>query len=268
MSLLDNVTKKPELRPPRIVVHGKGGVGKTTFGASALAPVVLPVEEGLGILKVPHFAKPTAYAEIMQVIQELAQDKHEYKTLVVDTVDHVQPLIWDEVCRRRSNSKRTYENIVDFTYQEGYMFADPLWIDFFQGLDALRRKGMTMIVLCHNEGKVVDDALIGPYERVQPKLHKRANAFLYEWADVVGYLDIERSAKEKEGTKGRVTRTSATTGRRILYLEDQGGFVAKNRFDLPPRVYVPKDAPFQALRVEIAKAMGLAPASDKKEEAA
>ena len=42
------------LRPPRILVHGVAGIGKTTFAAGADDPVVVMTEDGLGMLQVPH----------------------------------------------------------------------------------------------------------------------------------------------------------------------------------------------------------------------
>lgn len=249
MSMLSRVETKPKLKPPRVVIHGKGGVGKTTFGASARKPVFVPFEDGLGVLEVPAMPRPADYAETMEAIEELLKVDHEYVTLVLDTIDHFEPLVWAEVCRSKSEGKNKYANIEDFGYGKGFSFADPLWIQFFQGLDALRRdRNMTVIVLSHNEVKPVDDPLIGSYDRITPKLHKRANALLHEWADIVGYLDIELSTVEKEGNKGRKMKTTTATGRRMLYLEDRGGFVAKNRFSLPTQIEIPEVEPFSALR--------------------
>lgn len=254
MSMLSRVQAKPKVLPPRIVIHGTGGVGKTTFGASAKDPIFIPFEDGLGFLDAPAFTKPIDYSESIEAIEELLKTEHQYRSLVIDTIDHFEPLVWAEVCRRNSEGRKIYENIESIGYGKGYIFADPLWTDFFHGLDALRReKSMTVIVLSHNEIKTVDDPMIGPYDRITPKLHKRANALLHEWADVEGYLAIERVAMEKEGSKGRTISTSTTTGRRMLYLEDRGGFVAKNRYSLPPQIEIPESEPFSALRNEIAK---------------
>ncbi len=255
MGMLDQVTVKPTLKPPRIVIHGRGGVGKTTFGASAKSPIVLPCEEGLGVLEVPHFPTPQDYGDVASALEELRKGEHSYSSLVVDTIDHLEPLVWQKICQDRSTSSKSYKHIEDFGYGKGYAYADPVWTGFFHALDALRReRSMTMIVLCHNEMKTVDDPAIGPYTRVEPKLHKRANALMYEWADIVGYLDTERTPVEKEGSKGRSTLTSQATGRRMLRLEDMGGFVAKNRMSLPAALSIPKENGFSVLRDAVMKA--------------
>jgi len=43
------------LTPPRILMHGVAGVGKSTFAAEADRPVFIMTEDGLGKLQVPHF---------------------------------------------------------------------------------------------------------------------------------------------------------------------------------------------------------------------
>ena len=249
---LGAVSSKPEIKPPRIVVHGKGGVGKTSFGASAPAPIFVPLEDGLGALEVAHFQRPGCLADVYNMVGELVNEEHAYRTVVFDTIDHLEPLVWHEVCRAAGK-----DHIEDFGYGKGYAKADPLWIRFFRGLDILREKGLTTVVLCHDDAKNVDDPVIGSHTRRSPKLHKRANALLYEWADVVGYLDIETVARDVGKDGGRTTRTAASTGERILHLEDSGAFTAKNRFDLPAQIRLPKTNPYQAFRAELAKALGV-----------
>ncbi len=260
MGLLDQVESGRKLLPPRIVLHGTGGVGKTTMMARVPGIVAIPAEEGEGILDYPRFPKPESYADVMNMLGELATSDHPYKALGIDTIDHIEPLVWSAVCADRSEGKKAYSNIEDFGYAKGYLFADPYWIDFFEALDALRRsRQMLIMVLCHNRRKTV----IGPHDRFEPKLHDRANALLYEWADAVGYLDIERTQVEIEGGSGRKTTTAAATGTRFLHLEDRGSFRAKNRYDLPPVIEIPKTNPYGPVRDAIATAMGI----EKKEAA-
>ena len=253
-SYLSRVTDKSQRKPkkPRIVIQGALGLGKTWFAASALGVALIPFEEGEGILEVKVFPKPESYADAMNMLAELASEKHPYKTLVIDTIDHLEPLVWDAVCEGTK-----HDHIEGFGYGKGYTMADPLWIAWFRSLDVLREQGMTIIILSHNEMKTVDDPNVGAYTRTVPKLHKRACALMCEWADIVGLLDIERVAKDVGKAGGRETRTSRTTGQRILFLEDGGGFVAKNRYDLPTQILIPKVEPFSALRAELLKALGL-----------
>ncbi|MEE9382892.1 MAG: ATP-binding protein [Nannocystaceae bacterium] len=251
-SMLSQVTDAPTLRPPRIVVHGKGGVGKTTFGASAPNPILMPIEDGEGILSVPHLPRPESFVDVLNTLGELFNDEHDYRTLVVDAIDKIEPMVWEQVYEGTK-----WDNIEAFGggYSKGYKVADQHWVKFFRWLDALRTKGMTTIIVAHNHTKNFEDPIIGAHIRTAPKLHDRANALLYEWADVVGCLEIERMAQDRGDA--RVTRTAQTTGQRILYLEDTGAVAAKNRYSLPPTLMIPKENGYAVLRSEIVKALGL-----------
>jgi len=61
------------LQPPRILIHGVAGIGKSTFAADADAPVVVMTEDGLGRLQVPHFPLATSYAEVAEALDESIQ---------------------------------------------------------------------------------------------------------------------------------------------------------------------------------------------------
>ena len=57
------------LTPPRILIHGVAGVGKSTFAADADRPVFIRTEDGLGKLQVPHFPLATSYAEVAEALE-------------------------------------------------------------------------------------------------------------------------------------------------------------------------------------------------------
>ena len=48
MGMLDSIQSGKENRPPRIMIYGAEGVGKSTFAASAPNPVFIQTEDGLG----------------------------------------------------------------------------------------------------------------------------------------------------------------------------------------------------------------------------
>ncbi len=248
--------------PPRVVVVGPDGVGKTRFAASAPNVIMMPAEQGAATLDVDLLPQPTCYTDVMNMLAELSKGGHKYKTLAIDTIDRVEPLVWDAVCEGTKHN-----HIESWGYGKGYSFADPLWIDFFRALDVLMEQGMTIIVLCHSEEKMVDDPTVGSYLRSQPKLHKRAMALMKEWCDLIGFLQIERMPRDVGASGKKETRTSITTGQRLLHVSDNGAVVAKNRYDLEGPIMIPKVKPYQALRLELMKAMGLKTPTTKKEAA-
>src|SRR5690606_7152018 len=58
--------------PPRVVVHGDGGVGKSTFAAGAYKPVFLPFEDGLSGLEVDAFPLLRSYQDAIDALASLA----------------------------------------------------------------------------------------------------------------------------------------------------------------------------------------------------
>jgi len=254
MSLLSEVTLKAEIRPPRLVIYGKSKVGKTTFAAGIPGVVLLPAEEGEGILDVPRLPRPESYEDVLRTIAALIDEEHDYKALCIDTIDSVELLLWQAVCRDQSTDKRTYTSVEDFGYGKGYVYADPYWTRLLKGLDLLRAKRrMVTVLIAHADTKTVNDPVHGAYDVIQTNLHKRANALLHAWADVIGYAEIERHVVTKgDKSKGqRETDVARTTGRRILNLEDAGGFIGGNRYGLPPKI----DLSWPALRAEIGKSI-------------
>ena len=93
---LASLNRTTALKPPRILIHGVHGVGKTTFAAGAPDPVFILTEDGLGTLEVPHFPLARTFDEVMQALAALYTEEHAFRTLVVDSVDWLEPLIHAE----------------------------------------------------------------------------------------------------------------------------------------------------------------------------
>ena len=46
MSMLENIRRGKENRPPRLFIYGQEGVGKSTIGAAAPNPIFVQTEDG------------------------------------------------------------------------------------------------------------------------------------------------------------------------------------------------------------------------------
>lgn len=214
--------------PPRVVIHGDGGVGKSTFAASSYKPIFLPFEDGLDGLEVDAFPRLASYQDAIDAIASLAQDKHEYGTAVVDSLDWFEPLVWAQVARDAGKS-----SIEDIPYGKGYAEALPLWRKFLDGLNYLREtRGMAVILIAHSQIKRFEAPDSEPFDRYEIKLHKGANAMVREWGDIIGFAHHETAIKKD--TNGFSTRArGVATGRRMLRVVETPACVAKNRYTLP-----------------------------------
>lgn len=226
---LDDIVEDIIPRPPKIVLYGPHGVGKTTFGAGFYAPILLMTEDGVGSLRVPRFPSVAqTYTDVVTACGSLYQGGHDRQTLIIDSLDWFEPMVWAETARRHNK-----QNIEDWDYGKGYVFANEVWAEFFVGLDMLNQRGMSIILTAHATVTRFQSPLSAPYDRYSIKLHKGASALVQEWADVVGFAHWQQSTVSTDlGFKKTATR-GVTTGQRLLALQETPAWQAKNRYQLP-----------------------------------
>ena len=98
MSLIGSITKGREQQPPRIMVYGAEGVGKSTFASLAPNPVFVQTEDGLSEIDTSKFPLARTFDDVVMQLQAVRDEQHEYGTLVIDSVDWLERLVWDRVC--------------------------------------------------------------------------------------------------------------------------------------------------------------------------
>jgi hypothetical protein len=217
------------LAAPRILLHGVAGVGKTTFAAGAPAPVFICTEDGLGTLQATHFPLARTFDAVMEALAALYEEDHAFATVVIDSVDWLEPLIWQKAC-----DENGWKDLEQPGYGKGYVAALDLWRQYLDRLNALRDdRDMAIIQIAHTDIKRFDSPEHEPYDRYVIKLHARAAALLQEHSDVVLFANYRISTvKSDVGFNKKVTRALGS-GERVLYTAERPAFLAKNRYDLP-----------------------------------
>ncbi|MFI0399636.1 MAG: ATP-binding protein [Thiolinea sp.] len=229
---LSSITKGLQRQAPRMVVYGSHKIGKSTFAASAPNPIFIQTEDGLTGINTNSFPLATSYQDVLDALTVLATEDHGFQTVVIDSLDWLEPLIWSATAAQHKQS-----DIESFGYGKGYMLALEQWSEFLAALNYLRTsKGMAVILLAHHTIKRFDAPDSEPYDRYQIKLHDRASAKVQEWADVIGFANHRVVTKDTDvGFNQKHTRALGT-GERLLYLQEQPSFMAGNRFGLPASV--------------------------------
>lgn len=237
------IIKTTERLPPRIIIHGGPGVGKTTLGANAPSPIFLRTENGTEGLGVDAYAVSKTWDEFFSDFTDLAKSDHTYKTVVIDALDGLERLIWHKVAQ--DNGKKSIEEI---GYAKGYIFALDYWQRIIDGLTFLReRKGMNCLLLCHSIVKRHASPDLEEFDRYQPRLHDKAMGLLIEWADLIGFARSETVVRETEGGRAQ----GVATGRRTISCQDAAAFVGKNRYHITKPIIFPLSNPWKTLEDSI-----------------
>lgn len=230
--------------PPRILIYGEHGLGKTTMGCSFEKPILLRIEDGIGKLDVPTFPSlPRDYNDVLAAFQALHDEEHDFKTLVLDSLDwleekHVIPY----AC-----AVQGVQGIEEIPYGKGWAMVDNSWMAILGWLDALRsNRGMTIVTVAHADVKRYDPPDGEPYDRYQIKLQKRSNRMLQEWHDMVHHIKmrITKATASKDVKQSAYKATSS--GERVVVSEWRPAQQSKNRFDLPLEINIGRDKTFAA----------------------
>lgn len=229
MNLNELITDVVENSPPRILLHSIRGLGKTTWAAKAPNPILIQTETGLGLVKVNHFPLAKTTDEFFRYIDHLVDSQHNYRTLIIDTIDWVERLFWQTVCNETG-----YETIVDkgLDFGTGYKKAMVYHNKLIEKINILwEKKRMAIILLSHTATKTYNNPVGADYTQYVLKLHHFASDLYEELFDAIIFLNHKTYVTE---TKDLISQNKAIgSGERSFFTENRPAFAAKNRWGLP-----------------------------------
>ncbi len=238
MSMLAKVITGPVKKPHHILVFGGEGVGKSTWASQFPKPIFLSIEDGSNHLDVARLF-PKSTTDILATIAELIKSDHPYETLVLDSADHLEIIIWGEVCKDSGKP-----NIADIPWGGGYVQALNRWKEIIEALKILRER-MNIVWIAHSIVKSVNDpSLPMAYDKHMIKLHQKAADYLKESVDAVLFAHYEVFVSKKDTER---TGRAFGDGKRILSTMATPGAEGKNRMSLPPTIPLDYDAFFEAV---------------------
>ena len=247
--------------PPRLLIYGPPGMGKTTLGAEFPNPVFIQVEDGTPAgLELVSFGHLTSFVEVMEALVSLASEDHDFETVVIDSVDKLEPLVWQQTC-----DDNKWANIESPGYGKGYIATESVWREFLAACNELRvAKGMSIVFIGHSSIDRFDDPQTASYSRYDIRLHKRALALFQDEVD--GILFVNQDVSVKENQAGFKTEAKASGGgNRWVYTEGRPSFVAKNRYGLPPKFLYRQGEGFDAMAPYFPNSAPAEPVADAAE---
>jgi len=226
-------------RPARLFLYGPPGIGKSTFASESETPVFVTTEDGVDNLPVDQFPKAADYDTLIENVKQVATGDHDYKTIVIDTINGAAELCAQKICQEQFNGVwYTEKGKKGFTaFAQGWQSVSEEIRGLMALLDQCRNdRGMEIILLSHTGLHTVQHPLDGDYAKFAPEMDKRVWARLSKWSDIILRADFDFYVKTEDGkTKGKAQIGDTT---RWLFAAGNAGQDCKTRvgYELPERM--------------------------------
>lgn len=236
---LTKATTSPSERPAALVIAGPPGVGKSSLAGNIPGAIAMPFSgedtwsqlKAIGSVPKDLVVLPpiSSYADMLAVINELATETHDYKALIVDTMNVAEKLCHAHVCNRDYKGDMGKNGFQ--SYMGGYETAATEWRVLLNSLDKLRDKQMRLILLAHTKVKAFKNPLGPDYDRYVVDVHEKTWGVTHGWADAVlfcnYYVAVDESGNRPKG-KGGDTR--------LIHTTYSAAYDGKNRYNLPAEI--------------------------------
>lgn len=239
---LEKVTTERKPSGLRIMIYGEPKVGKSYFGAQIPNHVFLNLENGLehlaGANKLPYTDN---YLQVKEMLKELEECDHPYKTLVVDSADVLENLIKKWIVSLQNNS--TIRDVADIPFGRGYPLLLTETRKLIEQFERIRiKKGMNLVFICHSEVKKMQPPIGNEYTYIAPSLYAKTTQgdstlkIYSDYVDIIGYCTFKTIVQTQStgfGTRGQ----AIGTGERILHLDAANpAYIAGSRYSMPEEI--------------------------------
>jgi hypothetical protein len=232
-------------RPPRILIFGQEGIGKTSLAAKFPSPIFLLTEDGIprGVEVASFGGLLENFPDVRSALVALASEPHKFRTVVIDALDMLEGLIWRDVC-----SSQGWASIETPGYGKGFTASDAWWRDLLAGLDYLRReRNMLVVLIAHAAIETINDPRATSYTSYQLRLHKRARGLVQDWCDAIGFLASDLHVQTEDAGFNKKRGRADGNSQRWLHWEGRPAFTAKNRYGLPAKMPVTAEFNYSVL---------------------
>jgi len=188
-------TPRKVLSDYTILVYGRPKAGKSHLCAQIPDTLFLSCEPGTNALSVFE-TRISSWPEFLEVCRSIEQEKHSFRTLVIDTIDAAYRYCIEYVCRQNNIKHES-----DLGYGKGYALVTN---EFWRVISKLAALPPGLIFISHAEEKEIETRT-GRITRVVPTLPERIRKQIIGMTDFVFLFDIEQDPEGK-GVR-RVIRT-------------------------------------------------------------
>jgi hypothetical protein len=215
---LKRIVKGKIERPPRVLIYGFEGVGKTTAAIGSPDPFVIDANKGSGQFNVRRVFVDT-WEEILAWTEAIERSEVKCSTVVYDTVADLE----------QASHAFLFPGTTVTKYEGGFNKGDDVvtmeWRKFLAQLERLWAKGVGIVFVSHAKVKTFQDPTGPSYERFELACRQSLAGLLKGWCDYVLFAreNVVVAAEKNKAVKAR------TTGERWLYTKRVPAYDAKAR---------------------------------------
>lgn len=234
---LKTLSRPTNNRPIIATIFGESGLGKTTLAALFPAPVFIRAEDGTASLD-GHpdallFPVAKTTDDVMEAINSLASQKHDRKTLVIDSVTQFEKLATAEIVDSEPNPKAKNMAAAHGGYGKSFGILDRMHQELRTACDYLVTDcGMNVVFIAHATVEELELPDVDKYSRYTVSLHKNrqfdCSHHYVNNADMVAFIRLKTFLRGTEGGKKR----AISDGEREIICFPVASNVSKNRFGI------------------------------------
>lgn len=252
-SFLDKLkASKPVAQKDRILIYGTAGIGKSEFAANFRKPVFLMSQGETGLLKLMEYGsvpevpfyefrndpgKHNAIDDYLATLDELAGGGHDHATVVTDVFSGIVELLRGKTLAEDFAGKDGKKEGEFNHYGAGSekMMAKII-TEFLPRFDAINSKGITVVLLCHSETKLIQNPEGADYMKYITAMPEKIHNRIVNWADMVLFCKSEPILQGQKAAFGDKVTYKAVGENRLIRTVDSPASAGKNRHGLPAEI--------------------------------
>lgn len=238
MSVLSTISK-PKQSALIATIFGEAGMGKTSLAATFPKPIFIRAEDGMQ--SIDESVRPDAFPvlnkvdELWEQLGALINEKHDYKTVVIDSVTRLERMFIDYIVDNDPKKPKSINQALG-GYGAGLSAVAGMHQRVRKAAELLRQKGINTIFIGHADVETLELPDEDPYSKYSLRLGKRSIAPYVDDVDLVGYIKLETFVMGEDGQR----KKAMSDGTRILVTHAVAANVSKNRFGIEEPITVVK----------------------------